>query len=107
MTVLQYEFLCRYRDLDYPYPQWLTPEDLALFKSCKAARYIRQVVLPDGNWAFRISDVGLSAMLELEKNLKDARDDCAREEARHRAKEEADRAQAVVDKKQQQRHDFR
>lgn len=82
MTALQYDFLSRYRDSGFLFPDSLSPDDHAIFLSCKSDRFVRCAVLPDGTWAFRISESGLSAMLSHEDHLlRQAEEDAKRKSA--------------------------
>lgn len=103
MTELQYDFLCRYRAAGCPNPSMLSEADLGFLKLCKQKRWIRITILPDGNWVYRISELGLAAMLEYEQNLKRAAEQNAKEETQQREKDAAEKEKLRADEKKQLR----
>lgn len=87
MTELQYDFLVRYEALDYPAPQWLEANDLSLFESCRACKYIRRVILSNGDWGFRISAAGRTAMLEFENAARKVSEQRAQQEEKEKSQQ--------------------
>ena len=89
MTGLQYRFLVPYRDGVIPPPSGLSPEDRALWRTCKDAGFFSVAVDDQNNWRTVLSDTGRAAMLEYEQQLEREARENAQREAKQRARDQA------------------